>query len=516
MPKRGGLGRGLDALIPNRRNTGNGENQGGKKSGNSAKGGKESPETNEKEKSGKTEKSAKTSKGTASRTAGTSRKSSGSGAAGAVKSSDTNKKTKPLTSNESGISDEARRLADAILGEQETAGTGEKTGGENTGSKNTGSESAKADRKQELTTRKRTTKSVQSTNKTENNKPDEAHSPAAADEAESKTKNPTVKEQFPEDQTTATVKETSEEDAKEEAEGIPDGEAVPDKEDSVGIYAEKKPEAGTAENPDFNKEGEIVSIRISLVEPNRDQPRKYFDEDAIDELADSIRQFGIISPLLVQKKDDYYEIIAGERRWRAAKKAGLLEVPVIIREFSSQEAVEISLIENIQREDLNPIEEAKAYERLVFEYGLAQEEVAGRVSKSRSAVANSLRLLRLVPEVQSLVETGEISEGHARTLIPIIAADTQINIANQIVKERLSVRQTEKIVRDILRPARKPVRMRDEQREALLQNLSENLKAALGTKVSIRQNGKSRGRIEIEYYSDDELDRLYELLRAIR
>ena len=261
--------------------------------------------------------------------------------------------------------------------------------------------------------------------------------------------------------------------------------------------------------------GEVIMMRISLVEPNRDQPRKYFDDDAIDELADSIRQFGIIQPLLVQKKDDYYQIIAGERRWRAAKKCGLKEVPVIIRRFSNQEAVEVALIENIQREDLNPIEEARAYQRLVNEYALSQEEVAGRVSKSRSAVTNSMRLLRLDESIQAMVETGAISEGHARTLIPLPTAKEQLELAERIIKEKLSVRQTEKLVKELLKPSEKKRRQTDEKRDVLLQELSEQLKHSLGTKVSIRQSGKNKGKIEIEYYSDEELDRLYELLRSL-
>ena len=276
--------------------------------------------------------------------------------------------------------------------------------------------------------------------------------------------------------------------------------------------AETKEAAAEVEMNDKN----IVNLRISLVEPNRGQPRKYFDDQAIEELADSIRQFGIISPLLVQKKADYFEIIAGERRWRAAKKVGLKEIPVIIRDFSDQEAVEVSLIENIQREDLNPIEEAKAYNRLVSEYGLNQEEVAGRVSKSRSAVANSMRLLKLADEIQKQVETGELSEGHARALIPLVSPELQRAVVDQIKKDRLSVRQTEKVVRDLLQPGVKKEKKKDERRDALLVSLSENLKSALGTKVSIRQSGRNKGRIEIEYYSDDELDRLYELLRSVR
>jgi ParB family chromosome partitioning protein len=254
------------------------------------------------------------------------------------------------------------------------------------------------------------------------------------------------------------------------------------------------------EAADDTSDGKVISLRISLVEPNRNQPRKFFDDEAIEELSDSIKQFGIISPLLVQKKEDYYEIIAGERRWRAAQKAGLKEVPVLIKDFSNQEAVEVSLIENIQREDLNPIEEAKAYDRLVSEYGMNQEEVAGRVSKSRSAIANSMRLLKLDPEVQRMVETGAISEGHGRALLTVADPDVQKEIAGKIVTERLSVRQTEKLVRDMQKAPASPRRKsRDVRRETLLNDLAEQLKGKLGTKVNIRQNGKNKGKIEIEY-----------------
>lgn len=263
------------------------------------------------------------------------------------------------------------------------------------------------------------------------------------------------------------------------------------------------------------KEGEVVLLKLTSVEPNRDQPRKYFDDDAIAELADSIRQFGIIQPLLVQEKDDYYEIIAGERRWRAAQKAGLKEVPAIIKQFSSQEAVEVALIENIQREDLNPIEEAKAFERLVRDYGLSQEAVAGRVSKSRSAIANSMRLLRLDESVQKMVETAQISEGHARAILGVPSRDIQKQMAELIAKEGLSVRQTEKLVRDTMRPSKATQAPAVSVRDTMLLGLAENMKTVLGTKVSIRPTGKTKGRIEIEYYSDEELDRLYELLLSI-
>lgn len=270
------------------------------------------------------------------------------------------------------------------------------------------------------------------------------------------------------------------------------------------------------------KAGETVSdkdsvqyMRISLVEPNREQPRKYFDEDAIAELADSIKKFGIIQPLLVQKNGSYYEIIAGERRWRAAKKAGLKEIPVIVRDYTTREAVEISLIENIQREDLNPIEEAKAYERLCKDFELSQEQVAERVSKSRSAVANSMRLLKLDEEIRQYITEGRISEGHARALLGIEPEAERKKLAKQIIENQLSVRETERIAKRLKKPAKMKKRV-DREREALLRDISERLKNSLGTKVMIHENGKHKGKIEIEFYSDDELDRIYSLLASVR
>lgn len=261
----------------------------------------------------------------------------------------------------------------------------------------------------------------------------------------------------------------------------------------------------------------VIDIRLSEVEPNRNQPRQFFDDDSIDELADSISKYGVISPLLVQKRDNYYEIIAGERRWRAAKKAGLKKVPVIIKNISGQEAVEISLIENLQREDLNPIEEAQAYERLVREFGLKQEEVASRVSKSRSAVTNSMRLLKLQPDVQKMVEQGQISEGHARTIVSLDDPELQTEVAKEIVEQQLSVRQTEMLVKELQQPVekKKAKPKPDLQRSALFDELANNLKGKLGTKVNIKPSGKSKGRIEIEYYSDEDLDRIYDLLQSV-
>ena len=281
------------------------------------------------------------------------------------------------------------------------------------------------------------------------------------------------------------------------------------------VQIDNKTEVKTEKNTD-NESEKVLSVRISLVEPNRDQPRKKFNEEGIDELAASISQNGVIQPLLVQWKDNYYEIIAGERRWRAAMKAGLKEIPVIVKEYSNKEAVEISLIENIQREDLNPIEEALAYERLVEEFEMTQEQVAERVSKSRSAVTNSMRLLKLEGEVREMVVSGDISEGHARTLLSLPTAEAQKLIADRIVKEKLSVRDTERLVKKLVSDVKRPVKKRDYEKEAILGNLSEQLKDIFGTKVSISENSRHRGKIEIEYYSDDELNRIFELLQSVK
>lgn len=256
-------------------------------------------------------------------------------------------------------------------------------------------------------------------------------------------------------------------------------------------------------------------VKISEVEPNREQPRKYFDEDALLELADSIRQFGILQPLLVKKKEDYYEIIAGERRWRAAKLAGIKEVPVIIKEFTDQEVVEISLIENIQRENLNPIEEAQAYRRLMEEFHMKQDEIAERVAKSRTAVTNSIRLLRLDARVQKMVVDEMLSTGHARAILSIEDPEQQYTAAQQIFDEKLSVRETEKLVKELLNPRKAKPKETDSQMDAIYRGLEEKMKAITGTKVEIHQKGKNKGKIEIEYYSQAELERLIELFESI-
>jgi len=259
---------------------------------------------------------------------------------------------------------------------------------------------------------------------------------------------------------------------------------------------------------------EEIKLKLTEIEPNRDQPRKKFDEDSLIELADSIRQFGVIQPLIVQKKGDYYEIIAGERRWRAAKMAGLKEVPVIIREFSEQQAVETSLIENIQRENLNPIEEAVAYKRLLTEFELKQDEVAERVSKSRTAVTNSMRLLKLDERVQQMVIDEMITTGHARALLAITDPELQYKFAMKVFDEKMSVREVERMVKAF--SEKKEEKTKQENANAFIyQDLADKMKALLGTKVSIEHKKNNKGKIVIDYYSNEELERLMYLFQSI-
>ena len=264
----------------------------------------------------------------------------------------------------------------------------------------------------------------------------------------------------------------------------------------------------TASSPEEEKDGTLM-VKLSKVEPNREQPRKNFDEDSLQELAESLKHFGMLQPILVQNRGDYYEIIAGERRWRAAKIAGLKEVPVIVRELTDQEIVEISLIENIQREDLNPIEEAQAYKRLLTEFHLKQDEVAERVSKSRTAVTNSMRLLKLCDEVQKMVVDDMISTGHARALISIEDPEEQYLIAQKIFDEKLSVREVEKLVKDLHKPP-KPPKEENKTLQAIYQEISERLKQSLSTKVSVSAKQNGAGKIEIEFYNHEDLERLLE------
>lgn len=257
-------------------------------------------------------------------------------------------------------------------------------------------------------------------------------------------------------------------------------------------------------------------IHISEIEPNKSQPRKKFDEDALQELADSIKQYGIIQPLILQKKDKYYEIIAGERRWRAARLAGIKEVPAIIKDYSPQEMVEIALIENIQREDLNPIEEALTYQRLIQEFNLKQDEVAEKVSKSRAAVTNALRLLKLDERVQQMLIDEMLSNGHARAILPIEDLEKQFNTACKVFDEKLSVRETEKLVKQILKdkPLKEIAAVIED--EFIYRDLEERIRRIFGTKVSIHKKQKNTGKIEIEYYSDEELDRIMELFESLK
>ncbi len=266
-----------------------------------------------------------------------------------------------------------------------------------------------------------------------------------------------------------------------------------------------------------NPKDKVFMVKLSQVEPNRKQPRKQFDEDALLELAESIKQFGVLQPLLVQKKDDYYEIIAGERRWRASKLAGVKEIPVIVKNFSEQEAVEISLIENIQRENLNPIEEAAAYKRLMEEFHLKQDTIAERVAKSRTAVTNSMRLLKLDERVQQMLIDEMLTTGHARALLSIENKELQYSTAVKVFDEKLSVRETEKLVKEVLNPAKKEKpQEKDRAQDLIYEQLEEKIKGIIGSKVAIHRKTKDKGKIEISYFSQEELERIVELLETIR
>ena len=257
-------------------------------------------------------------------------------------------------------------------------------------------------------------------------------------------------------------------------------------------------------------------VKISSVEPNVNQPRKQFDEDALLELSESIKQYGVLQPLLVSDKKDYYEIIAGERRWRAAKLAGLKEIPVIVKEFSEQELVEISLIENIQREDLNPVEEAMAYKRLIDEFHLKQDEIAERVGKSRTAVTNAMRLLKLSEKVQQMLIDEMITAGHARAILSIADKEKQESIAMKIFDEKLSVRETEALVKRMLEPPKTAKKSKFSSAEdAIYESLEEKMKSIMGTRVQIHRKKNDKGKIEIEYYSKDELERIIDLFESI-
>lgn len=263
-----------------------------------------------------------------------------------------------------------------------------------------------------------------------------------------------------------------------------------------------------------------MTLKIKDIEINKEQPRKQFNEDALQELADSIAQHGIIEPLVVTKKDNYYLLVSGERRWRAAMKAGLKEVPVVVKNYTEQQILEIGLIENIQREDLNPIEEAQAYKKLIEEFHLKQDDVAERVSKSRSAITNILRLLKLSESVQEMVIDEKLSNGHARALLPIEDENLQYDIACMVFDERLSVRETEKLVKKTLNnlnnPPKEETAITEEDLSFLYKELEENFKYKLGAKTTVKAKNNEKGKIEIEYYSKDELEHIMELIYSIQ
>lgn len=279
------------------------------------------------------------------------------------------------------------------------------------------------------------------------------------------------------------------------------------------LIADKKPATSSKiQKEEIKEDGAPIQVSIDKVEPNKEQPRKKFDEEALAELADSISKYGVLQPLLVQDNGKYYEIIAGERRWRAAKIAKLKEIPVIIKNYTEQERAEISLIENLQREDLNPIEEAVAYKRLLEEFNLKQEEVAERVSKSRTAVTNSMRLLKLDDRVQQMLIDGQISSGHARALLGVENKEGQFMLAQNVVDKKLSVRDIEKLVKK--EPSKEKEDKKDDPMNVIYQDMAEKLKEILGTKVSVN-NKNGKGKIEIEYYSPEEFDRIVGLIQTV-
>lgn len=281
---------------------------------------------------------------------------------------------------------------------------------------------------------------------------------------------------------------------------------------------EKKAKAEAKAAEEMDEKGRILMLKLDLVQPNKEQPRKTFDEEKINELAESIKNYGVLQPLLVQKNDSFYEIIAGERRWRAAKAAGLKEVPAVLKEYGKQEAMEISLIENVQRADLNPIEEALGYRQLIDEFGLTQEEIAVRVAKSRTAITNTMRLLKLDEQIQNMLVQGVITSGHARALLSLEDTQMQLKAAKEILDKKLSVRETERLVKRLQKEAsgeKKEEKKKDETLALIYQDLEDRMKSVMGTKVSIHNKDKNKGRIEIEYYSEAELERIVEMIESI-
>lgn len=282
--------------------------------------------------------------------------------------------------------------------------------------------------------------------------------------------------------------------------------------------AKAKEKTGTGEKD--SEKGRELMVKVSMIEPNKEQPRKDFNEEQLQELSESIKRYGVLQPLLVQKKGGLYEIIAGERRWRAAKLAGVKEVPVVLREYSKQESMEIALIENVQRADLNPIEEAKAYQQLIREFDLTQEEIAARVAKSRTAITNTMRLLKLDEQIQEMLIRGMISNGHGRALLGLESTEMQLRAVKQVLDGNLSVRETERLVKKLTKleageDERREEKKKDDALALIYQNLEERMKSIMGTKVSIHNKDKNKGRIEIEYYSEAELERIVEMIESI-
>lgn len=290
------------------------------------------------------------------------------------------------------------------------------------------------------------------------------------------------------------------------------------KENKEEIEKKAKVKAEAKASEEINEKGRILMLKLDLVQPNKEQPRKSFDEEKINELAESIKNYGVLQPLLVQKNGSFYEIIAGERRWRAAKAAGLKEIPAVLKEYSKQEAMEISLIENVQRADLNPIEEALGYRQLIAEFGLTQEEIAVRVAKSRVAITNTMRLLKLDEQIQNMLVQGVITSGHARALLSLEDTVMQLKAAKEILDKKLSVRETERLVKRMQKEAsdeKKEEKKLDEALVLVYQDLEDRMKSVMGTKVSIHNKDKNKGRIEIEYYSEAELERIVEMIESI-
>ena len=335
----------------------------------------------------------------------------------------------------------------------------------------------------------------------------------ADDEEDSESSSPTI---VPETKEKADVSRGQEENVSRET--FEEKKEEPVKTEQSPVEEKKEEKKQEEKSSDHLKNAVIV--RISEVEPNREQPRKKFDDDKLEELSESIKTYGLLQPILVQKRDGYYEIIAGERRWRAALKAGLKEIPVIIRDYTEKEILELSLVENIQRENLNPIEEARAYKRLMDEFGLSQEEVAQRVSKSRSAVANSLRLLKLEENVQKMVIDGQITMGHARALLPLEIPEEQLSTAQEIVEKQLSVRETEKKVKEILGSSKKPEvestkahqQEEDPSIAIIYKQIEERLQQTLHTKVSIQRKRNGHGKLLIDFYNSDDLEKIIDKL----